>query len=185
MNMWVHFGGDFCRLPDGDGARVIKISDRNEFESAFERPVRSYNRFEVGQELLCEAYLRVILTQLYRDEKIQSKSALTNKIRHCLDTVLCDIHMRVGESLDWDSYAAQCYMSRDRFNHAFRDYVGCSPDKYRIRVCMERAKVLLCDFGMSVSECAEALDFRDVSYFCRRFKAEFGISPGEYIKSPN
>lgn len=185
VNMWVHFGGTFCRVLDGDGARVIKISDRNEFESAFERLVRSYNSFEAGHLLLCESYLRVLIAQLCRDEKMQNENRSASKIRHCLSSVLNDINMCPSCDFDWNEYAARCYMSRDRFNHVFSEFVGCSPERYRTKMRMERAKVLLCDLGMSVSECAETLGFHDVSHFCRRFKAEFGASPGNYVKRKN
>ena len=57
-----------------------------------------------------------------------------------------------------------------------------SPGKYHSHLRLERAKFLLGDFGLSVGECADALGFQDVSYFCRRFRKEFGMSPSEYQK---
>lgn len=179
LNMWVHFGGSFCDVLGNNEARIITASDKNEFESTIERLVRAHSSMGDTRELLCNSYLRVLISLLVRDEKMQSD---TIKTKHRLYAVLEMIHTRVGSDIDWDECAASLYMSRDRFNHVFREYIGTSPEKYRIRVCMERAKILLSDFGMSVGECAETLGFRDVSYFCRRFRAQFGMSPSEYKK---
>ena len=179
LNMWVHFGGSFCDILTGEGARIITASDRNEWESNIERLVRAHSSMEDTRALLCLAYLRVLVSLLVRDEKLQHD---TVKARSRLHSVLDRIHTSVGSDIDWDACAASCYLSRDRFNHVFREYVGTSPETYRIRVCMERAKLLLGDFGMTAGECAEALGFHDVSYFCRRFRREFGMSPSEFKK---
>lgn len=179
LNMWAHFGGSFCDVLGDKGVRIITASDKNEFESTIERLVRAHSSMGETRELLCLSYLRVLIALLVRDEKMQNE---TIKTKHRLYSVLEMIHTRVGSDIDWDECAASLYMSRDRFNHVFREYVGVSPEKYRIRVCMERAKILLRDFGMSVGECAETLGFKDVSYFCRRFRAQYGISPSEYKK---
>ena len=178
LNMWAHFGGSFCSILDGK-ARIIPISSRNEFESNLERLVRAHSNMDASRELLCLAYLRVLICLLMRDENLQKD---TIKAKSRLYSVLDDIHTNVGSDIDWNVWAEKCYMSRDRFNHFFRECMGTSPEQYRIRVCMERAKLLLCDFGLSVSECAEALGFHDVSYFCRRFRREFGVSPGQIKK---
>ena len=177
INMWIHFGGSFCNKLSGSEPRVITISSRNEFESNLERLVRAHSSMENIRELLCLAYLRVLVCLLIRDEALQKDPV---KAKSRLYGVLDLIHTRVGSDIDWNACAKLCYMSRDRFNHFFRECMGTSPEQYRIRVCMERAKVLLCDFGLSVSECAEALGFQDVSYFCRRFRREFGVSPAKF-----
>lgn len=177
VNMWAHFGGSFCRELDGATPQIITISDRNEFESNLQRLVRAHSGLDQSRECLCLAYLRVLVCLLVRDRALQQDPI---RAKNRLHDVLDLIHTNVGGDIDWNACAAMCYMSRDRFNHVFREYVGTPPEQYRIKVCMERARVLLGEFGMSVSECAEALGFHDVSYFCRRFRAEFGVSPAKF-----
>lgn len=179
VNMWAHFGGSFCDALLGENPRIITISSRNEFESNLQRLVRAHSSTDDTRELLCLAYLQVLVCLLIREEALQKD---TVKAKSRLYGVLDIIHTNIGSDIDWNKCAELCYMSRDRFNHFFRECIGTSPEQYRIRVCMERAKVLLCDFGLSVSECAEALGFQDVSYFCRRFRQEFGISPAKFKK---
>lgn len=177
LNMWVHFGGTFCDVLDGVSPRIITVSSRNEFESNLERLVRAHAGMDHIHNLLSLAYLRVVVCLLARDEDLQRD---TLKTKSHMYEVLDYIHTNVGSDIDWNDCAAKCFMSRDRFNHIFRECVGLSPEQYRIRVCMERAKLLLSDFGLSVSECAEALGFHDVSYFCRRFRRAYGVSPAQF-----
>ena len=179
QNMWAHFGGIFCDMLNDTAPQIITISSRNEFESNLERLVRAHGSMDSTRELLCLAYLRVLVCLLARDKDLQKNPI---KAQGRLYSVLDEIHTNVGSDIDWNACAAKCYMSRDRFNHIFRECTGTSPEQYRIRVCMERAKLLLCDFGLSVSECAEALGFHDVSYFCRRFRKEFCVSPAQFKK---
>lgn len=176
VNMWVHFGGTLCRELDGTTPHIITAASRNEFESNLERLVRTYSSASLSHNELSMAYLRVVVCLLIRDKSQQDTIKSKGRLHNVLDL----IHTNVGSDMDWDTCAAMCYMSRDRFNHVFREYVGLPPEQYRIRVCMERARILLSDFGMSVGECSESLGFHDVSYFCRRFRKAFGISPAKF-----
>ena len=84
--------------------------------------------------------------------------------------------------VDLDRAASLCYLSRDRFNHVFREITGFPPNVYITKIRIERAKRLLRDVGMTVGECAESVGYRDVNYFCRIFKKETGISPKKYAQ---
>lgn len=179
INMWVHFSGTFCSVLDGEHTRIIKISDRNEFESNIERLIK-HSHPSNRDELLIDSYLRVIISQLRHSE--QSNQHLPKNLYYLHD-IVSDIHITPSQKFDWNLCAAKCHLSRDRFNHVFREHTGASPESYRIKVLMDRSKVLMGDFGMSIGECAETLGFYDVSYFCKRFKKEYGISPGEFIKN--
>lgn len=181
INMWVHFSGTFCSVLDGAHTRIIKIPNRNEFESNIERLIKHSHPSD-RDELLVDSYLRVIISQLRYSEQTGMKRNLPKNIFYLHD-IISDIHMNPTEKSDWGACAAKCHISRDRFNHVFREHTGLSPESYRIKVIMERAKLLMGDFGMSVGECAETLCFYDVSYFCKRFRKEFGVSPGEFINN--
>jgi hypothetical protein len=44
----------------------------------------------------------------------------------------------------------------------------------------EGAKQMLLDADIKISECADALGYKDTNYFCRIFKKEVGMSPTDY-----
>ncbi|MBE6687810.1 MAG: helix-turn-helix domain-containing protein [Ruminococcaceae bacterium] len=183
INMWIHFSGTFCSVLCSKGARIVSFSGRNEIESNIERLVRYRYTSLDKSNMLCDAYLRAVIAQICYEEQMNESRVRSAKTKNCLDDVLNDIHTKPYAHFDWDKCAAGCFVSRDRFNHIFKECVGYPPEKYRIKVCMERARTMICDIGMSVGECASSLGFNDVSYFCRRFKAEYGISPGKLSRT--
>ena len=62
----------------------------------------------------------------------------------------------------------------------FKDYMGISPNEYRTKSRIEKAKNLLATSQMSVKEITYLLGFYDESYFYKVFKTETGITPKEY-----
>ena len=86
------------------------------------------------------------------------------------------------ERINVDQLAAMCYLSRSRFYELFQEEYGVAPMEFRDQLLMERARLLLQNEELSVTEIAEHLGFESVSYFSRFFKKHNGISPSEYIK---
>ncbi len=73
-------------------------------------------------------------------------------------------------------------VSAGTFNRLFYEYSGMSPGAYRNKLKLERAKRLLCESCISVSETAQALGFDDTGYFCRWFKKNCGMTAMQYAK---
>lgn len=180
LNKWVHFSGKLCSVLDGQDARIIKISSVHEFESNIDRLIRAYCRVNGEKELLCDGYMRAIIAILTESERKQEYSGNTVKSR--LDEVLNYINVHINEQIDFDKCANMCFISRDRFNHIFKEYTGLSPKSYLLQIRIERAKQLLGDLDMSSEECAEMLGFCDVNHFCRTFKKRTGYTPKQFKK---
>lgn len=180
VNKWVHFSGTLCKSLDGADARIIKIFSRHEFESNLDRLVHAFSRIDNDKHLLCDGYLRVIIALICESEKRQHDNP--NAIQTRIDRVTEYIHAHLNQKIDLNHCAEMCFISRNRFNHIFKEYMGCSPLAYQRNAQIEWAKRYLRDSGMSVGECAEALGFGDVNYFCRLFKKHTGYKPSEYKK---
>lgn len=78
--------------------------------------------------------------------------------------------------------AKMCNVSTSYFRSSFKKYSGQSPIDYRINKKMERAKLLLENSKMTVSEVAIELSFKNVYYFSRLFKNKVGMNPIDYQK---
>lgn len=75
-----------------------------------------------------------------------------------------------------------CNVSEGCFRRLFRDYTGKSPSRYKTDIKIESAKKMLENSNTSVEQISELLEFESSAYFCRIFKKETGITPGEYRK---
>ena len=65
----------------------------------------------------------------------------------------------------------------------FVKYEGISPKQYMNNVKLERAKKLLSDPEMTITEIAEAMGFTDVLCFSHFFSDHTGTSPSQFKKS--
>jgi AraC-like DNA-binding protein len=90
---------------------------------------------------------------------------------------LSDHRLTVAQIADWLS------CSSDYLSHLFKTATGESLTEYTQRSRLERAKDLLKDSELSVKEISWACGFSEESYFIRKFKDRFGLSPGLYRRS--
>lgn len=72
--------------------------------------------------------------------------------------------------------------TRTVHNYFFENF-GMSPKKYIRMKRLESARELLSGTNMAISLIAEQAGFKDCAYFCKVFREQFGVSPGEYRKS--
>ena len=60
---------------------------------------------------------------------------------------------------------------------------GKTPSEFIKIIRLKRAKQLLADSQMQVSEIAYSVGFNSPKIFAKHFRSEFGMSPSEYVKS--
>jgi transcriptional regulator GlxA family with amidase domain len=79
--------------------------------------------------------------------------------------------------------AARANLSRCHFAYAFKQSVGCTPHRYVVSRRLEKARELLAENRLPISEIAVATGFADQSHFSRCFRAFFGLSPLAFRRS--
>src|ERR1700744_3003315 len=62
----------------------------------------------------------------------------------------------------------------------FRELFQTSPYKYRLRLCLERAKILLEETDDTIDQIASKVGFDTYNGFSTAFKKAFSIAPTEY-----
>jgi len=76
--------------------------------------------------------------------------------------------------------AEQVHLSRYHFCRKFREKTGQTFNEYLNNLRLEHSLAFL-DRGRSVGEAAELSGYADVSYFIKRFRMMYGITPGAYL----
>ena len=84
-------------------------------------------------------------------------------------------------SINWASH--QTRMSRSAFQHNYKTQFGITFIQDLIEARIGYAKTLLCTTDMSVHDISLQCGYRNYEHFARQFKAQCGISPGEYRRS--
>lgn len=96
---------------------------------------------------------------------------------------ICYINEHYAETLDCHLLAKLCNISLSRFYELFKDEFKITPLKYRNRIILQKAKVMLEGCDMSIKEISLVLGFNNTAYFSRFFKKHIKKSPSDYIKS--
>jgi AraC family transcriptional regulator len=89
---------------------------------------------------------------------------------------------RLGEDMSLAEPAAACGLSTGYFARAFRQSMGTPPYRWLLLQRVLRAKSLLRDADVSLTDVAAACGFADQSHFTRVFTSIVGASPGLWRK---
>lgn len=81
--------------------------------------------------------------------------------------------------------AARCGLSDRTFNRMFRQKIGMTPRSYYLALRLERARELLRQSAIPVSEIALMTGFNSPSRFSQAFRKHFDVSPRNTRKKPS
>ncbi|MDR2469898.1 MAG: AraC family transcriptional regulator [Tannerella sp.] len=82
--------------------------------------------------------------------------------------------------LSQEEIAARLGLGYSWFRRMFREYTGVSPAQYQLQQKLLRAKELLADTAMNISEVAYALHFENPGQFSTFFKNRAGLTPSRF-----
>lgn len=78
--------------------------------------------------------------------------------------------------------ARHCEISPSYFKRIFMDSFGIQPHRYLVKKRLEKAKEMLGQSNLNISDISEALGFSSSSRFSETFKKEYGYLPSTYRK---
>lgn len=99
-----------------------------------------------------------------------------------VEQALVYINNNLSKELTLELVAQHCHLSKYHLSHLFSQFKRVSIGKYILRQRMQEAMRLLRDTTMDVKDIAPSVGFQDISYFCRTFKRETGLTPLQYRK---
>ncbi len=135
------------------------------------------NRLLTERGLRKGAALLNLLDEVFKPNNLvpgYSKDTFLHKILSFSEE---NFHTRIS----LDDAASAVNLSRYYFCRKFKNRTGVTFNEYVNNLRMENSLACL-DKGMTVSEAAWKSGFEDVSYFIKRFKSMYGITPGEYAE---
>lgn len=100
-----------------------------------------------------------------------------------LQRIMQYIHANYPQSIALDDLAKAARLSKSSVLKLFQRELHVSPIRYLIRYRLQCAAKLLHTAEGSVAQTAQTVGFENTSYFCRKFKALFGVTPSEYRKA--
>ena len=127
---------------------------------------------------LAQLFLR--LWEHVLDEITYSFDFQTKKKEDHAPKIKFFIEQCVSRSLSLKELKELTHLSQAHIFRIFRDAYGTSPFQYHAFVRVQKAKLMIRNTNMSITEIAENLGFSSIQDFCRVFKRVDGFPPSTY-----
>ncbi len=150
--------------------------------SALAKELLLYDTDQPGRDYLVTSVLFRMLGEMLEKGNLLVGGLDPRKSHPGIRRALQYILREPSGKISLDQLARVSGLSPSRFSALFREKTGFSAIDFRIRRRMDEAKLLLQTTDMPVYQIVEKLGFESVSYFCRKFKSLFRLSPHRYRK---
>jgi len=137
----------------------------------------------LGSRLCAESLATELAVHLIRNYSTAGRAAaspFTMFPRYKLQRVTDYIQDNLKEELTLERMSQTLSMSPYHFAHAFKQAVGLAPHRYVVKCRIDRAKSLLRDTDLSVTEIAHQVGFANQSHFSVAFHKLTGQTPRRY-----
>ena len=189
-------GHTFCRHVKSDKALnhipVIMLTAKASEESKIEGLLARvddylYKPFN-AQELLARVAnliaVRRLLQERYRRELLLQAREVSvhSEDDRFISEARSVVEKHIDEVLDIDTFAQEMHFEKRQLQRKLKDLTGQTPTEFILTIRLSRAKQLLDAQAGSVSHVAYDVGFNSPSYFTKRFRERFGITPSEYAR---
>jgi AraC-like DNA-binding protein len=157
---------------------TLKIySDRNrEIVLLLEKLIQINKKSGYRNELISKALLYEIISNIldFSAERMEYQQ------KDPFDRVIDYIHTNLDKNLVITELAEAFGMNPKQFSYLFQKKIGLSPKKYIMDIQIKRAKELIIEEDISISEIAALVGYEDSLHFSRIFKQNLGMSPSKF-----
>ncbi len=180
---YIHFSGAAATLllesAQLESQTVYQTGPGETLGARFEKIIQELQAKPPLYRQICAARLMELIATVSRRIQIH-QSSIPASTYHRLAAVMESMHRDYAKAISVCQYAQQCGLSKFYFSHCFHRITGDSPISYRNKIRIEKAKELLEENLLSISEIAVQTGFESSSYFSKFFKQQTGMSPATY-----
>ena len=129
------------------------------------------------QQMIASMAMHILGAVYYKQKNVPFKgSYLEEKIIEARQLIKANI----GGSFSQEDIAKQLGLGYSWFRRMFKEYTGISPAQYQLQQTILKAKELMTDTSLNISEVAYRLHFENSSQFSTFFKKKEGITPSQF-----
>lgn len=164
---------------------TLKVSQKNEIVVLLNRILKERNSSEPGSEFLNYLLVMELFVLLSRALKMEWENSIKTKspkLKELINISINFIHTNFERDISLGDIAGFVFLSPSYFTRAFKEQTGMSPINYLLKVRIERAKELLEDTGLKISDIALNVGFSNQQRFNEMFKKFTSHTPLQYRK---
>jgi AraC family transcriptional regulator len=138
-----------------------------------------------GHAAMLEALVRQLVIHLLRCQLTVRKSdhielSRVGPVDRRLRRAIEFMHDNFGRELALEEIASSAYLSEYYFARLFKQITGVTPHVYLANLRLERARKLLAETALAISEIAAMVGYQSQSHFTKMFKSVTGVTPRAY-----
>lgn len=164
---------------------TLKVSQKNEIVVLLNRILKERDSSEPGSEFLNYLLVMELFVLLSRALKMEWENSIKSKspkLKELINISINFIHTNFERDISLGDIAGFVFLSPSYFTRAFKEETGMSPISYLLKVRIERAKELLEDTGLKISDIALNVGFSNQQRFNEMFKKYTKHTPLQYRK---
>lgn len=162
------------------------ITENTGIQEILKDLIEEYSTAQPGYELAVKGDLLRLLAYLFRHELDNDSDSKDGGDTYApILPALRYIADHYASNITLADLAGTCCMNRSYFCRRFHEITGRTAIAYVNEYRLVKARALLLTTSMSVSEIAGAVGYDDSSYFTRRFRELFEISPTKMRENPD
>lgn len=135
-----------------------------------------------GYQLAVKGCLFQIMYLLLTEGGTGEEKKTNERSLQKLKIILSYIEENYQKQISVEEISRRCFYSKSYFMRFFKETMGLSFVEYLNNYRLDTAAKLLLASGENILNIASECGFENLSYFNRRFKKRFGMTPGEYRK---
>ncbi len=148
------------------------------------RILNHLEKLDCREQLEAEALLYPLIAELFSTHAAGTGSRPMKKSTLSVERTLEYIKSRASSNISLEELADIAGLSRFHFLRVFKEATGCSPHFFQIQKRLQIARQEIIR-GSTLRDAALNAGFSDQSHLSRRFKAAFGMTPGQFQKIQN
>jgi AraC family transcriptional regulator len=140
---------------------------------------------ELGHGEMLDALVRQLVIHLFRSHltvrmadqiELSRAGPVDRRLRRAIEFM----HDNFGRELALEEIASAAYLSEYHFARLFKQITRLTPHVYLANLRLERARKLLAETALPISEIAATVGYQSQSHFSKMFKSVVGITPRAY-----
>lgn len=136
----------------------------------------------LGSEQLIKNYFELLLISFLRtlEENTKTPLPVNNETEPMISAIKDYIRARCEENIRIEEICSAFGYSKSFLSRFFKSRTGESLHAFAEKMKMRRAKELLRETGLNITQISSQLSFENPQYFARAFKRSFSMTPSEW-----
>jgi AraC-like DNA-binding protein len=181
---WVRFeentGIDYEYLINAGRFQPVALQRLGYVETRLNAILQQANHHAPAADLIMAEALCGILTAMYEDKHAIGTLKLSSSVAKAISETVIYMEQHFAEEISVKELAQKIHMTPYAFIRLFKRQVGVTPYEYILKTRITKARIMLEQTDLSVTEISEQVGFRNVNNFIRKFKMLANTTPLQY-----